>query len=1041
MQTEVPSVLAVLVSRNGAAWLRRALSSLARQTYPRLGVLAVDNASSDDSVEILERALGARRVLRLDEDLGFPGAIRRALEIPAAGDVDYLLFLHEDVALAPESVARMVEEAGRVEGAGVVGPKVLDWEERRVLREIGFSTDRFGYPHSPLEDGEIDQGQYDAPREVLFVSSAAMLVAREAVDRAGPPDERLKPSQADLDFCWRIRLAGYRVLVDPRAVAMHRMSGHGDERPGSRRTRVRYQTERAALAALLVNDRLWTLAWILPLYAVQGLGRLVLYLLSRRFDRAGDILAAWGWNVVHLPGTIRRRIRAQAVRRVSDREIARFMSPTGARLQRWAIQASGLLVGGRVAQVEEGEELEAPPLRERVVSVVGSHPVAVAWIGAAIVTVVAFREVLFVPAIEGAAYPVFPPGAASFFEAFASSWRPLGFGGPELASPALVPLGAGSFLALGNPELLGRLLVALGPIAAAASCYRAVRRLGPGPGASVVSGVCYGAAAPVLWATSEGRIAVIVVLAALPWIVSRLVVAFSRGGPPRPFRWVVGTGMVLAVAVSFEPGVWIGVAAVSVPLLALPQRGGSRLRGVVLTAGASVAAAALLFPYVFFLVDAGGAMGPPARARFAELLLLAPGPGPGSGITAAFLPVAGALGFAVVAAEGRRAAWRALITAAGAIPLAWLAASERLPEPVGQPVPYLAAAALSLAVLVGLGVGGFPHGVRGTAFGTPQVVAALMTAVLVLGLAGQAARILPGSWGVGEQRVAPAWPVVTSTEPGTPFRVLWLGPADGLPFPAPGGDPEGAVVTDDVEVAYGVTGRAGRSVLATGLPSSGPSLARMEGVLSAVLEGRVTHAGALLGPMGIRYVVTGEGRLPGRAAVSLGRQVDIDLVQRAGGLSIYRNARAVPPGAVIPGDAAVAAAHSTSLLSATDVNGATAASLHGGPEVLTGSVPDGGVSLALVADEFDARWRARGPTGEAPVFPAFGWALGFETRPGPVAVTFESGPRRELELAALAVLWALAVWAVRRTGGDAPSGRPVAAVAALEPAPVRKLIR
>ncbi|MGH2695739.1 MAG: glycosyltransferase family 2 protein, partial [Actinomycetota bacterium] len=130
MQTEEPSVLAVLVTRNGAAWLPRTLRSLARQTHPRLGVLAIDNASTDASADLLERALGSRRVIRLEENLGFAGAIRRVLEVPAVHDVDFLLLLHDDVALAPQAVARLVEEAGRVQGAGVVGPKVLDWEGR-----------------------------------------------------------------------------------------------------------------------------------------------------------------------------------------------------------------------------------------------------------------------------------------------------------------------------------------------------------------------------------------------------------------------------------------------------------------------------------------------------------------------------------------------------------------------------------------------------------------------------------------------------------------------------------------------------------------------------------------------------------------------------------------------------------------------------------------------------------------------------------------------------------------------------------------------
>jgi GT2 family glycosyltransferase len=386
-------------------------------------VLAVDNGSTDGSADLLERVLGRRRVLRLAQDRGFGGAVARALSLPAAAEADFVLLLHDDVALAPDAVERMVEAAGRVPGVGAVGPKVLDWERDRELREVGFSADRFGYRHSPVEADELDQGQYDAPREVLFVSSAAMLVARAAWARAGLPDERLTPADGDLDYGWRLRLSGFRVLVTPSAVVHHRSAGRSGERPGGPTLRGRYRTERAAMAALLTNYRLLTLLWILPLYAVQGIARLVLYLLTRRFDRVGEVVAGWGWNVVHLPGTVRRRVRAQALRRVPDREIARFMSPATTRLTRWAQQASSLVLGRRVGWVEEGEELEAPPLPRRVASVVAAHPVAVASIAAVVFTLVAFRGVLFVPRIEGGALPVFPESASDFFTALATPWR------------------------------------------------------------------------------------------------------------------------------------------------------------------------------------------------------------------------------------------------------------------------------------------------------------------------------------------------------------------------------------------------------------------------------------------------------------------------------------------------------------------------------------------------------------------------------------------------------------------------------------------
>src|SRR5205807_2865044 len=77
-----PAVLVILVSKDGAGWLRECLRALSAQTYPRLGVIAVDNGSTDGSLELLHRSLGHERVLSRPENPGLPAAVQAALSIP-----------------------------------------------------------------------------------------------------------------------------------------------------------------------------------------------------------------------------------------------------------------------------------------------------------------------------------------------------------------------------------------------------------------------------------------------------------------------------------------------------------------------------------------------------------------------------------------------------------------------------------------------------------------------------------------------------------------------------------------------------------------------------------------------------------------------------------------------------------------------------------------------------------------------------------------------------------------------------------------------
>jgi GT2 family glycosyltransferase len=94
---KAPSVLVILVVKDGEAWVRGTLAALAKQKYPRLGIIAVDNGSTDGSGEILRTMLGDVRVVRLRTNVGFPAAVAEALRRAAgAANADYLLLLHDD---------------------------------------------------------------------------------------------------------------------------------------------------------------------------------------------------------------------------------------------------------------------------------------------------------------------------------------------------------------------------------------------------------------------------------------------------------------------------------------------------------------------------------------------------------------------------------------------------------------------------------------------------------------------------------------------------------------------------------------------------------------------------------------------------------------------------------------------------------------------------------------------------------------------------------------------------------------------------------
>ena len=1012
--TSDPSVLALIVVGPGA-WpsLRDCLLSLAHQSYPRVGVLAVDDGADPDVREMLDRSLGARRVLKNEGRLGSARSVRGALDRPVAKAADFVLLIDPRAVLDRDAVGRLVEAAVGigVEDVGIVGAKIVDRDHPRSLRDIGRSSDRFGHPSSSLQPGEIDQGQFDRVLEVMCVSSAAMLISRDALDRTDLFDERLDRDHSDLDFCWRARVAGYRILMTP--LARVRLAADGEDAgsvaPAAPRG-PRYEEDRSAIASMLKNYSFVSLLWVVPASLLLGAVRFLYLVLGRRFEEAFDVAAAWGWNLAHLPGTLTRRRRAQKARRVRDRALRRFMESAGFRSPRWFATAERILEEQRaIDEADEGEPIQRR-LRDRTASLVGSHPVIVASFLALLVGAVAARELIAASSLAGGALPGFPDRAADLFAELVSAVRSTPLGGPLAPSPAVGAVGALSVAALGDPHLAEKAILIAGPPLAAILMYRAAVRMSVRPGPAVLAAAAYGLGALTLWAFSEGRLGLLIALAVVPAATERIEVAFSRSEPPggRP-RFVAGSAVTLAIGVASYPGILLAIAVlVLIRVLTGPDRG----RGLLLIGAAAIGAAVLLFPFVpTLLADGGRALsslvGTTEPVRLARLAL---GSGPGTWSVAAFLPIGAILGLGLVRGDLRGPAARAAFAGSAALILSWLSAANDLPTAVSNAPAFAALAAVSMASLVGFGLTSFTVSLRFESFGLRQVAGGLLTIVLAAGLLLQSLSAMVGTWGVGrpEARIPPAWTVVSGASEGS-FRVLWLTGDRGDGLPPPAGDPQRRLEAGDATIRYALTERSGATVLDMGRPLAGPGPEHLERALAEILGGITRHGGALLSPFGVRFVVAEKGAIPPAVREALDQQLDVNLLP-ATGFTIYRNASAIPPVAILEtqsGDRDIMGVGDPSTIAMWQpVPAVPLAKASGGWD---GPATPGTVFLSL---EYDAQWSLRGDPAEPEV--AFGWATSFPASGAPVRVRHEGGLPARIQVALLALLWLAALWVTRK---------------------------
>jgi GT2 family glycosyltransferase len=160
-EDQAPPVVAVVVASDPGPWFEACLEGLAAQDYPNLSTLVVDAASATSLAPRVAAVAPGAYLRRVGESRGYGPSANIVMET-VEGAALYL-FCHDDVVLAPDAIRRMVEEAFR-SNAGVVAPKLLDYEEPERLLQLGLGVDRFGAPVRRVERGEFDRAQHDAVR-------------------------------------------------------------------------------------------------------------------------------------------------------------------------------------------------------------------------------------------------------------------------------------------------------------------------------------------------------------------------------------------------------------------------------------------------------------------------------------------------------------------------------------------------------------------------------------------------------------------------------------------------------------------------------------------------------------------------------------------------------------------------------------------------------------------------------------------------------------------------------------------------------------
>jgi GT2 family glycosyltransferase len=605
-------VTALLVAHDGAAWLPRCLAAVLDQGADE--VVAVDTGSRDDSASLLRAALGDDRVVVTDRRTGFGDAVRLGIahaEVTAADsagrpDLDsqhWFWLLHDDCAPQPGALEALLDTAARSRQVGIVGPKLVDWDDPTRLLEVGLTVSRGGRRFTGVDGPERDQGQHDDVTDVLALGTAGLLVRADVWHELGGLDPALPLLRDDVDLGWRAQLAGHRVVLASRAlVADAQASTRGLRAVDAVRGPVRRVDRVHALRVALARCSPWAVLPLLCWTLVAGVGRSIGLLAAKAPRRSLDELVATVLVLVTPWRWVSSRWRGRTAVRVRHRDINQLLAPRLAVVRR-AVDAIGVLAArdadDPAALAAGGAPAEPGPVSDEADIVVAApriwlrrlatHPLTLVVLTLTAATAVAWRgllgQVLANPALTGGQLGRATGRPADLWQAAVGGWTGSGLAADVVTSPAgFVRAGVATALHPLAGEQAGAvavlLLLLLAPLLSAVCAYLALTGFVRSPWVRAWAGLAWATLPVVGTAVAGGRLGVLATLTLLPLVAAafaRALAPGARGSTTAAFAGALGIALLAAAA-----PVMLVPAAAAAAVGVVAGRGSARLRSAAL---------------------------------------------------------------------------------------------------------------------------------------------------------------------------------------------------------------------------------------------------------------------------------------------------------------------------------------------------------------------------------------------------------------------------------------------------------------------------
>ncbi|WP_114750865.1 glycosyltransferase family 2 protein [Pleomorphovibrio marinus] len=216
-----PLISVITVNYNGLEHTIGMLASFQKVTYPHFEIIVVDNASKEDPSPLLD-AFPEVKLIKNKENQGFAGGNNRGLE---EANGEYFFLINNDTEVFPDVLDNLILRCQNNPKVGLVCPKIRYYESPKIIQFAGYTNIN---PITGRGKGigfqEIDKGQYDQAYITHLAHGAAMFIPKKVVEDVGLMAEFFFLYYEELDYCERIKKAGYEIWYEPAACILHKES-------------------------------------------------------------------------------------------------------------------------------------------------------------------------------------------------------------------------------------------------------------------------------------------------------------------------------------------------------------------------------------------------------------------------------------------------------------------------------------------------------------------------------------------------------------------------------------------------------------------------------------------------------------------------------------------------------------------------------------------------------------------------------------------------------------------------------------------------